>query len=163
LYFSSGKSATGGVSTRLGTAFQKPLSLFSDSDSGDDELLFSSTSSPSSRSRRSQGSGDVLGASGDKNRSTTLPKRGLINDEDLFGGMDEPGFDIFSTGVSAIIKPERSEEGSDGLFSGQLKDPEFNLFLPSGTRTSVAITTQDKLNSHRRDALFGDDDDDIVD
>lgn len=163
MYFSSGKSATGGVSTRLGTAFQKPLSLFSDSDSGDDELLFSSTSSPSSCSRRSQGSGDVLGASGDKNRSTTLPKRGLINDDDLFGGMDEPGFDIFSTGVSAVIKPERSEEGSDGLFSGQLKDPEFNLFLPSGTRTSVAIMTQDKLNSCRRDALFGGDDDDIVD
>lgn len=155
---SSGKSATGGVSPRLGTAFQKPLSLFSDSDSGDDELLFSSTSSPSSRSRRSQGSGDLLGASGDKNRSTTLPKRGLNNDEDLFGGMYEPGFDIFSTGVNAIVKPERSEEGS-----GQLRDPEFNLFLPSGTRTSVAITTQDKLNSYRRDALFGDDDDDIVD
>lgn len=138
------------------------MSLFSDSDSGDDELLFSSTSSPSSRSRRSQGSGDLLGASGDKNRSTTLPKRGLINDEDLFGGMDEPGFDIFSTGVNAIVKPERSEEGSDGLFSGQLRDPEFNLFLPSETRTSVAITTQDKLNSNRRDTLFGDDDD-IVD
>lgn len=120
--------------------------------------MFSSTSSPSSRSRRSQGSGDLLGASGDKNRSTTLPKRGLNNDEDLFGGMYEPGFDIFSTGVNAIVKPERSEEGS-----GQLRDPEFNLFLPSGTRTSVAITTQDKLNSYRRDALFGDDDDDIVD
>jgi len=161
---SSGTSAPGGVSARLGTAFQKPLSLFSDSDSGDDELLFSSTSSPSSRSRRSQGSGDLLGASGDKNRPTTLPKRGLINDEDLFGGMDEPGFDIFSTGVNTIVKPERNEEGSDGLFSGRVEDPEFNLFLPSGTRTSVAITTQDKLNSYGRDALFGGGgDDDIVD
>jgi len=126
--------------------------------------LFSSTSSPSSRSRRSQGSGDLLGASGDKNRSTTLPKKGLINDEDLFGGMDEPGFDIFSTGVNAIVKPGRNEEGSDSLFSGRLRDPEFNLFLPSGTSTSVAVTTQDKLNSYGRDALFGGDDgDDIVD
>ena len=123
--------------------------------------MFSSTSSPSSRSRRSQGSADLLGASGDKNRSTTLPKRGLINDEDLFGGMDEPGFDIFGTGVNAIVKPERNEEGSDGLFSGQLRDPEYSLFLPSSTRTSVASTTQDNLNSYGRDALFGDDD--IVD
>ena len=78
--------------------------------------------------------------------------------------MDEPGFDIFSTGVNAIVKPERNEEGSDGLFSGQLREPEFNLFLPSDTRTSVAITTQDKVNSYGRDALFGGgDDDDVVD
>lgn len=76
--------------------------------------------------------------------------------------MDDPGFDIFSKGVNAIVKPERNEEGSDGLFSGQLRDPEFNLFLPSGTRTSVANTTQDKLNSYETDALFGGDND-IVD
>jgi hypothetical protein len=124
--------------------------------------LFSSTSSPSSRSRRSQGSGDLLSASGDKNQSTAFPKGGLINDEDLFGGTDEPGFDIFSSGFNAIVKPERNEGGSDGLFSGQLRDPEFNLFLPSSTRTSVPITTQDKLKSYGRDTLFGDDDD-IVD
>lgn len=104
-------------------------------------------------------SGDLLGASGDKKWPTAFPKRGLINDEDLFGGKkDEPGFDIFSTGVNAIVKPERNEAGHEGLYSGQLKDPELNLFLPSSTHTLVPIRTQEKIKNYGKDIFSGDDD-----
>lgn len=152
---SSEKSATGrGPTFRLGAASQKPLSLFSDSDSGDDELLFSSTSSASSRSRRSQGSGDLLAASGDKGRSTTLPKKGPVDNEDLFGGTkDEPGFDIFNTVTNTVVKPEGIEVGNEDLFSGHLNDPEYSLFGPSNTFTS-GITAEEKLKSDGKDMLF---------
>lgn len=162
--FSSGKPVAGGDPTcRLGTASRKPLSLFSDSDSGDDELLFSSTSSASSRSRRSQGSGDLLTEPGDKGWPTAVPKKGLFDNEDLFGGTkDEPYCDIFSTGAnSAMAKPnslpEENKNGNEDLFSGQLNDPEFNLFRSFDTPTSVSVATPAKLKSDNRDMLFGDD------
>lgn len=157
LNFSSDKSATGGGPiSRLGAASQKPLSLFSDSDSGDDELLFSSTSSASSRSRRSQGSGDLLAASGDKGRSTAVPKKGPIDNEDLFGGtIDEPGFDIFSTVVNTMVRPEGIDDGNKDLFSGQLNDPEYNLFGSSDTFTP-GTTVEEKLKRDGKDMLFGD-------
>ncbi|XP_021933129.1 WASH complex subunit 2-like isoform X4 [Zootermopsis nevadensis] len=153
----SAKLTTEGDSVRrVGTASRKPFSLFNDSDSGDDELLFSSTSSTSSRSRRSQGSGDLLTEPGDKGRPTTVPRKGLFDNEDLFGGAkDEPYFDIFSTGANtAIVKPnslpEQNKNGNEDLFSEQLNDPEFNLFKPFNT-------TPEKLKSDDKDALFGDD------
>jgi hypothetical protein len=158
LNFSSDNSATAGGSTsRFGAAVsQKPLSLFSDSDSGDDELLFSSTSSASSRSRRSQGSGDLLAAPGDRGHSTAVPKKGPVGIEDLFGGTkDEPVFDIFSTVVNTVVKPE--EDRNKDLFSGKLNNPQYNIFGPSDTSAS-GTTSEEKLKSDGKDLLFGGDD-----
>ncbi|PNF28853.1 hypothetical protein B7P43_G04435 [Cryptotermes secundus] len=153
---SSDKSANGGGPiSSVGAASQKHISLFSDSDSGDDDILFSSTSSASSRSRRSQGSGDLLAASGEKGRSAAVPKTGPVDNEDLFGGTkDGPVFDIFSTVVNTVGKPEGIEDGNKDLFSGQLDDPEYNLFGPSDTFTS-GTTVEEKLKHNGKDMLFG--------
>lgn len=159
LNFSSDNSATGGGSaSRVGAAAsQKPLSLFSDSDSGDDELLFSSASSASSRSRRSQGSGDLLAASGDKAHLPAVPKKAPVDIEDLFGGTkDEPGFDIFST-VNTAAKPEYIGDTDKDLFSGKLNDPQYDIFGPSNASAS-GKSAEEKLKRETKDALFGDGD-----
>jgi hypothetical protein len=160
LNFSSDNSAAGGGSTsRVGAAAsQKPLSLFSDSDSGDDELLFSSTSSASSRSRRSQGSGDLLAASVDKAHLAAVPKKAPVVIEDLFGGTkDEPGFDIFSTVVNTAVKPEDIGGRNKDLFSGKLSDPQYDIFGPSN-RSASGTSAEGKLKRDGKDALFGDGD-----
>ncbi|CAG2052969.1 unnamed protein product [Timema podura] len=76
------------------SAIQKPLSLFEDSDSGEEELLFSSTSSTSSKSRRSQCSGDLLSTIADRK---LLQRKDVHNDNSLFGKnhLDDLDFDIF--------------------------------------------------------------------
>ncbi|KAK7793909.1 hypothetical protein R5R35_011843 [Gryllus longicercus] len=94
---------------------KKPTSLFEDSDSGEDELLFSSTSSTSSRSRRSQGSGDFLGSGAERR---ILPKKGLFEDSLLFGAMskDDPDVDIFSSQNDPKSKSDLVAK--DNIFNG---------------------------------------------
>ncbi|KAJ9595725.1 hypothetical protein L9F63_013088, partial [Diploptera punctata] len=134
------------LTTKQSTSSRKQTSLFNDSDSGDDELLFSSTSSTSSRSRRSQGSGDLLASSGDKVKPPVVQKKGLFDDEDsLFAGLkDDPGFDIFNTETNTT-KPN-----SRNLVNRDLFGPEDKLFKSSTS------PLQDKNGS--KDRLFGDDD-----
>jgi len=151
------KSTSGGGSTSGRRIASQKVSLFGDSDSGDEDHLFSS-SSTSSHSRHSQGSGDFLAAAGDKRWPTAIPKKNLFNNEDLFGATkDEPGFDIFSTGANDMLKPNSLHEGkvhgNKDLFSGQLNDPEFDTLASSNT--AVPITSQEKLKSDGKDTLFG--------
>lgn len=88
---------------------KKPVSLFDDSDSGEDEFLFSSASSAGSR--RSQASTDILAASAISTvEKKPLAKKGLFDDDDtLFGNVrNDPGIDIFggtskSTSHSSVI------------------------------------------------------------
>ncbi|GLH03129.1 WASH complex subunit 2 [Gryllus bimaculatus] len=94
---------------------KKTTSLFEDSDSGEDELLFSSTSSTSSRSRRSQGSGDFLGSGAERR---ILPKKGLFEDSLLFGAVskDDPDVDIFSSQNDPKSKSDLVAK--DNIFNG---------------------------------------------
>ncbi|XP_066991441.2 WASH complex subunit 2 [Anabrus simplex] len=175
---------TGGMKppSNLGGKDRKPVSLFDDSDSGDDEFLFSSTSSTSSRSRRSQGSGDLLAA-----EKKPLQKKGLFDDENaLFGAsqQDDPGFDIFSgdsgmknnmNSVPKIVPEEKNTRSSlfDDNISGARKvshglfddfsDPSDDIFaIPARTGGN-----SEKLDSSVKKALkndlFADDVDSTVD
>ncbi|XP_069691240.1 WASH complex subunit 2 isoform X2 [Periplaneta americana] len=151
-------SAAKSTSLKPSAPSRKPVSLFSDSDSGEDEQLFSHASSSSSR--RSQGSGDLLAASGDKIRPTTIQKKGLFENEDeLFSGTkDEPKFDIFNTGSDSIKSTSlpQGNGGGDDLFEKKLKNPGFNLFSPSA---DISGTVKDKSKISGKDSLFGDGDD----
>ncbi|KAJ4443185.1 hypothetical protein ANN_04835 [Periplaneta americana] len=152
------RNAAKSTSLKPSAPSRKPVSLFSDSDSGEDEQLFSHASSSSSR--RSQGSGDLLAASGDKIRPTTIQKKGLFENEDeLFSGTkDEPKFDIFNTGSDSIKSTSlpQGNGGGDDLFEKKLKNPGFNLFSPSA---DISGTVKDKSKISGKDSLFGDGDD----
>jgi len=110
----------------------KKVSLFDDSDSGDDEFLFSSASSAGSR--RSQASVDIYSSSSALPTEKKPPKKGLF-DDDLFG--------------APVHHPSNKRPLKKGLFDDD------NLFSAPGDGPSVPPPTEKRPV---KKGLFDDDD-----
>ncbi|XP_026277014.2 WASH complex subunit 2 isoform X1 [Frankliniella occidentalis] len=90
---------------------KKPVSLFDDSDSGEDEILFSSASSAGSR--RSQASTDILASAAvSSSEKKPLSKKGLFDDDDtLFGSArNVPDVDLFSEPSKPVVETHTSTD-----------------------------------------------------
>lgn len=146
---------------------RKSVSLFEDSDSGEDELLFSSTSSTSSRSRRSQGSGDLLaGGGGDR----TLFRKGLFEEGFLeTENKEEPEVDIFKpfseskSFQSEAMKNKTVEDQKDDLqvtskigssIFDDIDDDEDDIFAVPKSKAESFVYKNNFL--HEKSLLFTD-------
>ncbi|KAK3928446.1 WASH complex subunit 2 [Frankliniella fusca] len=123
---------------------RKPVSLFDDSDSGEDEFLFSSASSAGSR--RSQASADVLASAAvSSSEKKPLSKKGLFDDDDtLFGSArNDPDIDIFSEPSKPTEKsfPESKKPITNNNFD------EENIPVSKDTSLHSTISTSDKSDS----------------
>lgn len=145
------------------TRVKKPVSLFDDSDSGEDEFLFSSASSAGSR--RSQASTDILAAAAVSTvEKKPLSKKGLFDDDErLFGDtLNDPGIDIFSGSSkpkidkSPVQKLPQTSSNSESIVEDLSSQNESDAFSQNASSKTSSIPSK-APQSYVKKSIFEDD------